>query len=701
MALYFRAGACQVSAAVVRHLIFLLMVATQLAAAEPVLDTVAKVRALAPEEAARELPVCIEATVICFARQSDTLFVRDDTACTYVGTYTPGRYDAMPLEPGMRVRIEGVTDAGGFFPDIIEHRIEILGKGHLPEPRRISEAELFAPALDSQWVEVPAVVTGVESGGIAFTLAIEVYGRKLIANLPLGEHAAERAAQLIQRPVRLQGTIGTVFNTERQMTGRDFFVPSFDQLIPTDTLAPAVAAPPLRAVNGLLRSDDAEQMPVRVAGIITQVDGNNFHLRDASGSMLICTSGKDTFVAGDQVEAEGFAVIAPYRPLLRARKVMVTGHAAPPQPMTLDFNIEKLPRFHAELVVLDAEFLARHDGSNEVVLQCRTGDRFFEALLPPKGSLPTGPATGDRVRLAGICELTTTHPTARAHWVDGFRLHLPNSGGVVILQHAPWWTLRHSLMVLGVVSVVSLLALAWIWLLRRRVKAQTEIIGNQLKQVAERDERQRIARELHDTVEQELTGLSMELGCISMKISQGIAANLAAGVADLLDQAHQMLEYAQKMLRHCRTEARVSIHNLRCIELEQRGLAGALRELLPEIARKCGANFELLVSGDPQPVDATVENHLLRIAQEGVTNATHHAKPGEITVALDYQPTTITLEIRDNGCGFNPVSPPPEGHFGLQGIHERANKIQAVLTVISTPGTGTTIRVARPIAIPP
>ena len=667
-----------------QRLLISLVFAVQLAAAEPVLDTVAKVRALSPEEAARGLPVHIEATVIFIDLKSLTLFVRDKTTCTYVGSKTPGRYASMHLEPGTRVRIEGVTELGGFFPHILEQQIEVLGKAPLPEPRKISEAELLSPALDSQWVEVPAMVTGVASGGLAYTLTIEVYGRKLTANLPHGEHNAERAAALIQHPVRLQGIAGTAFNNDRQMTGRDFSVPSFDQLIPTDTDASSSSFILLRKVNELLRSDDTEQTLVRVGGVVTQVNGTDFYLRDASGSMLVSTSGKDSFNTGDRVEVEGFASIAPYRPRLRAPKVTLIGHSAPPQPIPLDIDFEKLPRFHDELVAVDADFLTRRDDSSNAVLEFRTGRQFFEALLPPGGSLPAGLAAGDHVRLAGICELTTTHLTSDTWYVDGFRLHLPKTGGAIILQPASWLTLEHLLAALRVITVLALAASVWIVMLRHRVKTQTKIIGDQLQKVAVQEERQRIARELHDTVEQGLTGLSMQLG------------NLSEDIENTSGRAGSALQLAQKMLLHCREEARSSIRDLRSIDLEQRGLSGALSELLPMTADECGADFQMRVTGEPRSFDAIAENHLLRIAQEAVANAAHHAAARRITVDIDYTPKAITLAIQDDGRGFDPRAPAPHGHFGLVGIRERTNKMQASLAIESAPGKGTIIRVVVP-----
>ena len=669
-----------------------------MAAADPVLDTVAKVRALPTSEAARALPVHLDATVIYFDPATGDLFIQDDTAATYVSLKAPylsaqyweelRKLRTLSPEPGARIQIEAKTKVGGFVPDLVTDRLTLIGKGSLPKPRKIGEDELLSPALDSQWVEVPAVVTGVENDRTIFTLAIEVHGWKLKARLPHDEHFAERAATLMQRPVCLRGIAGTMFNPQRQMAGRYFFVPSFDQIIPIDPAAPDIP-PPLRKVNELLRRDDTANTLVRVRGVVTQTDGNDFYLRDESGSVMVRSGGKDAFVLGDLAEAEGFAAIAPFRPVFRARKVARTGHGALPRPMAIDFGREQFPLFQGELIELNAHFLARNDGVVESALQCRMGDRFFEALLPAGGALPGRLAPGDRLKLTGICELTTTHPLAVFWNVDGFRLHLPKTGGVIILHHAPWWTLEHVLAILGIVILLATVAFAWVWLLHLRVKAQTAIIGSQIQKVAVRDERQRIARELHDTVEQQLASLSIQL------------ANIAEVIRMTLDQVptqiHAVLSVAEKMLKHTRQEARTSIRDLRNTELEQRGLHGALCELLPEGVTACGADFQMHSSGEPLPLAGIAETHLLRIAQEGVANAAHHAAARTISVDLDYTPEAVTLSIRDDGCGFDSTVPSMDGHFGLCGILERANKLQAACEIQSAPGKGTIIRVVVPL----
>lgn len=680
----------QIEIILLRRLLFLLLTGSPLIAAEP-LVSIAAIRALSPQEASLEVPVHIEGVVTYCEPGYCDLFVQDATAGSYVEARS--LLPHMKIRAGDRLRIDGATRRGGFFSDIVAKKIDVLGNEPLPAPRLLKEDELLAPSVDSQWLELPAVVIGVENDGLGQTLSLvlEVHGWKLKAEVPRDENSEQNVAKLMQRAVRFRGVAGTVFNQQMQMVDRFFYVPSIDQIKPTDALS-LMAAAPLRATSDLLRYDDAVHTVVRVEGVVTHATEREFYLRDGSGSVLVQKPQTKTVRPGDRVRAEGFAAIAPFRPMLRARTVAVLGHTELPIPHPLDLNNQKLPLLQAELVTLEADFLTRRDSPGEVLLQCCKGDRYFEGTLSGSGIVPKSLVRGDHVRLTGICELTTTRPMPRPDWVDGFRLRLLESAGIEILHHPPWWTLQRLMIALGVAATLACGFLGWIWMLRRRVAEQTEIIGAQFQREAIQGERQRIARELHDTVEQGLSGLSMQLGSISGEISRRTPSK----IEETIEHVEAMLNLAQKLLHYCRKEARISIHDLRCIELEQRGLPGALRELLPSIAQQSGAKFDLVVSGDPHPLETTVENHLLRIAQESVANCAQHAAPSEIAVGLHYTSSDVTLEIRDNGCGFPPTAPPPEGHFGILGIRERAKKIRAKLAIESAPGNGTTVRVVRP-----
>ncbi|EDY17384.1 integral membrane sensor signal transduction histidine kinase [Chthoniobacter flavus Ellin428] len=659
------------------------LIACVSSAVEP-LTSITRVRALSPEEAAQGRPVSIEGTITFCDPPRPSLLLHDGHEGIFV-SLTDNPQERPQYSTGTRVRIDGVTQPGGFLPIIEGRHITVLGEGKLPEPLHIDSSELFSPALDCQWVQVPATITGLEKSD-EFVLVAEIAGWTVKLIMPHEEHGMEQAKALMQRPVIVRGVLGSVFNGHRQLTARHFFVPSFNQIIPTENLQ-SEEEPQLRAINELLRSDATSRSRVRVRGIVTHDGSDGFYLRSDDGSMLVRTSGADEYAPGTVVEAEGFATVAPFRPIFRATQITTLNHTAPPAPQPLDLSREEIVRQQAEFVTVDADFLTRRDGpAGDVVLQCRTDKWFFEAVLADHATLPPDLAANDKVRLTGICELTTTHPLPFASAVDGFRLHLQKENGISILQRAPWWTLRRLFWALGFIAGLALMAIVWAALLRRRVTEQTKTIATQIERAVIKDERQRIARELHDTIEQELAGLSVQL------------RNARQRLLNMPEQAGTAIELAERMLRHCREEARTSIRDLRSVALEQRGLPGALEETLAPLVEGSGARLSFEARGRARSLAGPVEIHILRIAQQAVANAVQHAAPKEIRVHLEYLADAVTLEVRDDGRGFDPAAPAPRGHFGILGIRERANKIHATLTVDSAPGAGTTIRAVVPIA---
>ena len=651
------------------------------AVAEP-LKTLAEIRALSSEQAAQDLPVEVEGTVTYFDANAENygepegLILNDGTAGCYASSAVPFK-ERERIRPGTRIRVKGITNPKSYFPNIRQAEVEVLGQGTLPEPRRISGRDLFSPSVDADWVEVEAVVVGVEPRGLSFTVVVEIDGRTFKAEVPKTEDAQQRVATLMQRRVRLQAGVGTISNDLQQLTDRHFFVPSFDQFIPVEG-AFILADAPLRAVGTLLLGDHSIEDPVRVRGVITQTDSTGFYLRDKTGSTHVHAAKSFLYQPGDQVEVEGFAALAPFRPILRAARIVHLGKTALPAPTRLKPQDKVAINLHDKRVVVDCVFVALRQGLQNTVLQCRQGDSYFEAWLPDNYDLLL--RSGDQLRLTGTYEVTTSRPLPRIDWADGFRLNLPDREAIQILGTAPWWTLERMFLAFGLALAVLCIVFIWGWLLRRKVAAQSAIIARQMEQSVIKDERARIARELHDTLEQDLTSLSMQLG------------NLAPALDGDRSLAHKLLALARSMLQHCRFEARAAVSDLRNPHLIERSLPDALRESLPPVAGP-DARFVFELHGTPQPLRATTQNHLLRIAREAVFNAARHAHPETILVRLSYQSEGVTLEIIDDGTGFDTAGKPPAGHFGLMGMRERANKIQADFFIHSSPGIGTTIRV--------
>lgn len=200
--------------------------------------------------------------------------------------------------------------------------------------------------------------------------------------------------------------------------------------------------------------------------------------------------------------------------------------------------------------------------------------------------------------------------------------------------------------------------------LEARVAAQTNAMLAQERQAAMLEERTRLAREIHDTIAQSLTGVIVQLG----------AARHISSVAPHEIGAH--IDLASEMARTALTEARRSVWDLRSQALAHNSLADALRSLA-ERAQPGGGRGQFRQHGQPWPLRAEAEAALLRVAQEAQANITKHAHASQSIVTLTYTDDLVVLTVQDNGSGFDEITlrglgtPMPSGGFGLIGMRER------------------------------
>ena len=194
-------------------------------------------------------------------------------------------------------------------------------------------------------------------------------------------------------------------------------------------------------------------------------------------------------------------------------------------------------------------------------------------------------------------------------------------------------------------------------------------------------ERSRIARALHDTLAQGFAGIAFQLEAVADKLNEAPA------------QAQQHLNLALSMVRHSLVEARRSVMNLRSAALESCDLASALAETARQMLADRSVDVSVQTSGPPRMLAPKVEDHLLRVGQEAVTNSLKHSRATRIRIVLDYQPAFVRLSVQDNGKGFEPhgLMAANGGHFGLIGMHERAKQIGGKIEIRSRPGAGTEV----------
>ena len=198
------------------------------------------------------------------------------------------------------------------------------------------------------------------------------------------------------------------------------------------------------------------------------------------------------------------------------------------------------------------------------------------------------------------------------------------------------------------------------------------------------EERNRMAREIHDTLAQGFTGIVLQLE----------AAEAALGKAN--PKVHGYLDRARKQARESLQEARRSVMALRPESAAQAPLVQALQHEIDEFGSETGIRAVFDFHGRPVKVSGDTNHALLRITQEALANVKNHAKAKLVKVNLAAQANVLRLTVEDNGRGFE-IERVAQGHFGLTGMRERARLLGGVLVVRSEKGIGTVVEVTVPL----
>jgi len=643
----------------------------------PTLTHAEEIRRLTPEQAALGYPVRVRGVITMDAPAPD-FFVQDPTAGIYVeGSATP-RFSHLL---GQEVELEGITGPGKFAPVIREQRLRELGKGVLPKGQLVSFSELADGQHDSQWVRMRGIVRSVAIDPDSWretTLAMRVAsgGGEFNVRVPISK--AQDLSSWVDSEVLIEGVCGSLYNTNRQLTGILLYVPRLSFM--------RIEAPAREtALSDLLRFSAGQGIRhrVRVRGVVGyQQLGNALFLESQGKGLRVLTQQSTPLEIGDLVDVLGFPAMGDSAPMLEDAVFHRIGHEKAPEPV--QFNLTSpWEEFDGAVVTTEAKLLNRQPQPDGLRLLLQHGDIYIDAslALATSANYLSSIPLNSKVRITGI-GLVRSGGLWRVP--ESFRILLRSPQDVMVLSTPSWWNLRHTLWLLGITAGVLLMVAAWMVVLRRRLREQMAIIRQKLKSGAVLEERNRIARELHDTLEQELAGITMQLDLAVDCFQQ------APRVAE------QALETARDMSRHSMVEARRSVWDLRCQLLEDGDLVSALTQIVEPLVPRDRVQVEAKFEGSPVRLPRPVEMNLLRIGQEAVANAVKHGQARQITIELRYAAEWVRLTVSDDGQGFAADQPSPTGHFGLLDMHERAQSMGSRLMVESESGRGTRVSVQVP-----
>jgi signal transduction histidine kinase len=248
------------------------------------------------------------------------------------------------------------------------------------------------------------------------------------------------------------------------------------------------------------------------------------------------------------------------------------------------------------------------------------------------------------------------------------------------------------MLILAVIGLASYLARRRHRALEAQVRARTcelEVamgrLNDETRNAATLAERNRMAGEIHDSMQQGLSGAIIQL-------------DTTLKMRTVTDDVRSRLNVVRNMISYARHEVQHVVWDMESPLLEGTELGEALRKITALI-NVGTVTIETRVEGVPVDLPRATKHHLLRLAQETTTNAVRHAEASHITIELQYAPEAIVLTVVDDGIGFvlDEMRFKTFGHFGLRGLRARAEKISGQLTIESAPGAGTLVRIVVPL----
>ncbi len=619
----------------------------------------------------------------------------------------------LELKEGTELELEGVLDEGAFAPVILPRSLRIVGQQALPPVKEVPLSQLMKGAADVQRVQVSGIVQSIaDEAGRRWLLKVETGLGHFLARLP--KTTAFEPARLLDAEVRMNGVAAVSRNWRSEFVCPRLIISREEDVV----ILTAAPQNPFAAQKVSLDALDAfspQGRPLHrrcIEGLVTYSDlGNFLFIQSGTRAVRVVTVNTETCTLGDHIEASGFIDTSREVAGLSGALIRKLGVGALPMAMPMSLSLIKsnfglmrdgrkarIPGCDGLLVSVQGKLLnvqrPMSDGIQRLEVDC--GDAvttlFTRDILDDL-------QIGTELHAAGIAAVQYAPAGQTANFAEPMRLDvlLRDRSDVKILKSPSWWTLQRTVFALAGVAMLALVALVWAALLRRTVGVQTRLLAQEMRgrrdaavefQAALR-ERSRLAANLHDTVLQTMTGIAYQIeACEAESIPE------AERSANHLETARRMVQRGQEDLRN-------SVWALRALPMKERTFSEAVRSVAKQVS--AGHNVEIIV----EPINELPEladfiaGNLLLIVQEAVHNALKHAKPTHIHITLTASADagTFVIHVQDNGNGFVMGSQPGvnSGHFGLDGMKERAERLGGTLALKSAPGSGTTLHVEVPL----
>jgi hypothetical protein len=422
-----------------------------------------------------------------------------------------------------------------------------------------------------------------------------------------------------------------------------------------------------------IHSTDSQSRVV-IRGVVTLL--NPLYVQDSTGGLAIKTSNEAVLNLGDEVEIGGTITDKDDKAVLVADTIKLTGDRSLVPPSSVTSTQAAGILFDGRLAELRARLLSKSIdlSRNRVILQLEDSAQTFlaEGPLGLSGTQLENLVPGSDLRIRGVCRVGPWQGK------DGgaFTILMRSIEDVDVISGPPWWSSRLLVREIGLIAVLIGLGI-YIYLKIEHSKMRAIL-----------SERARLAHEMHDTLAQSFAGVGFHL--------QGVRNSVRSGMLTTPDVVDK-LTFACELITRTHRDASAEIAALHPGLDDGSDLLTLLERCAYTMLEGRHIPIKLIREGSPHDLSLAVRDVLFHIGREAITNVLRHAAAESITMRMCNEFRSVTLEIIDDGRGFN-----YEKHrddFGLRGMRSRSAAIGAELDVISDIGYGTTIRIQAPYRV--